>query len=245
MDLSKIKAKLPKLPKGLSRRDILSLVGVAIVLLAIPLTVILFRRYQETRIKAFDDAQIVEGTVKITNIHAHGFTVSWATKGPSTGVVQWGVVSGDREPLLAQTAYDDRAEGSASFASSTHHVTLPFPPGSDGEHKFFQNPEQTYAFTILSGDGKTYGGVFDGVFDVVDVRDVNEGNSHPIRVTTGPELSTGLPDGSSSAIRLVSDQNIVAINNTNRFGEPAQTFTYTGTKNTGRTIFFPFFRQSI
>jgi len=180
MDLPKIKRKLPKLPRDLSRREVLSLVGVAIVLLAIPLTVILFRRYQETRIKAFENAEIVAGTVKITNIHAHGFTVSWATRGPSTGVVHWGPVG-----LIGSTAYDDRGAGTVS---STHHVTLPHPPGSDEPLGIFEEPEQPFDLKIVSGN-KTYGGTFDNIFDVIDVTE----GAAAIRVTTGPELPSSCP----------------------------------------------------
>jgi hypothetical protein len=225
--------KLPKLTKNLSRREILSLIGVVIVLLAIPLTVILFRRYQDSRIKAFENAEIVAGTVKITNIHAHGFTVSWATKGPSTGAVRWGPTG----QALVQMARDDRGPDTVS---STHHVTLPYPPGSDETNSFFETPEQTFDLKILSGDGKLYGGTFDNIFNVVDVSPT----AAPVRVTTGPELSTGLPDGSLSAVKLTSDQNIVAINNTNRTGDPAQTFTYTSAKNTGKNIFLPLFAKN-
>ncbi len=242
IDLPKLKAKLPRLPKDLSRRDILSLVGVAIVLLAIPLTVILFRRYQETRIKAYGDAQIVEGTVKITNIHAYGFTVSWATVGQSKGYVIWGPAEGG----LTEKAYDDRATGTdtekENFPSSTHHVTLPYPPGDDRDSDYFANPAQAYDLKIMSGDGKAYGGTFDAVggFDVIDVTE----SASPIQVTTGPELSTGLPDGSLSAIKLVSDRPIAAINNTVRRTDPTQTFSYSAVGEAGRTIFLPFFAKN-
>jgi len=179
-NLPKIKARLPKLPRDFSRRDVLSLVGALVVLFAIPLTVILFRRYQETRIKAFDAAQIVEGSVKITNLHAHGFTVSWATAGDSGGHVIWGPADGG----LTERSDDDRG---GSTLSSTHHVTLPFPPGDDSESAYFQNPIEAYDFKMVSGGGtKVYGGEYrSDFFDVINVTE----DALAVRVTTGPELA--------------------------------------------------------
>ena len=174
---------LPKLNlsrKDWQRRDWLILLGAAVVLIAIPLTVVLLRRYQETRIRAEENAQIVPGSVKVTNLHAHGFTVSWATVGETGGGVLWGPAG---QPL-AQTAYDDRAVDGVAAISSTHHVTLPFPPGSDETHPLFEEPEQVFDFKILSGDGRLYGGTFDNVFSVIDVSE----DAGPIQVTTGPEL---------------------------------------------------------
>jgi hypothetical protein len=55
--------------------------------------------------------------VRITNVRATAFTVSWITDGEATGLVNYGTTPSD----LSHTAYDDRG---ASFSDDTHHVTI-------------------------------------------------------------------------------------------------------------------------
>ncbi len=103
--------------------------------------------------------EIVPKEVRITNVAANKFTVSWITTQATKGKVVYGKV-GEK---LVEEALDDRDKGKGKEGSYlTHHITV------EG-----LQPSTQYAFKIISGDKER---VFDN-------------NGSPYEVKTGPILS--------------------------------------------------------
>ncbi len=84
-------------------------------------------------------ADLVPSKVRITNIADNKFSVSWVTKSPSQGAVEYGTV-GDK---LTSRAKDER-DAASPGEYVTHHVTI------EG-----LQPSTQYAFRILVGDKPT------------------------------------------------------------------------------------------
>lgn len=89
--------------------------------------------------KASVAEDIVPQRVKITNIADNKFSVSWTTKTPTPGQIEYGVV-GDK---LTTKVNDDR-DANGKLAFTTHHITLSS-----------LQPNTQYGFRILSGDPVT------------------------------------------------------------------------------------------
>lgn len=80
----------------------------------------------------FVDQVSISG-VRVTNLRARSFSVTWLTDLPAGGQVRYGTVPA----ALSQTAFDDRG---AAISDDTHHVTL------SG-----LQPSTTYYFDVVSG----------------------------------------------------------------------------------------------
>ena len=129
---------LMKFPK-LSKKQLIGLIILLILLISLPLAVFLVKQQQEYRGRAVGP-EAVPTNVNITNLHGGGFSVSWTSVNPTTGAFQettGSVFWGTDQNNLNQEAFDDRGQ---DISSTTHHVSI-----------FNLNPNTTYYLKIKSG----------------------------------------------------------------------------------------------
>lgn len=116
---------------SLLTRRIPTLLGLLLIVAAIVGYIYFFQGKTSTT-----SADLVPSKVRITNIADNKFSVSWITKSPSQGAVEYGTV-GDK---LTSRAKDER-DTASPHEYVTHHVTI------EG-----LQPSTQYAFRILVGE---------------------------------------------------------------------------------------------
>jgi len=143
------------LPKPFSfsltrKKDAYALVGILSILASVPLTISLTERRASLVGRAAADATPEE--VRITNLHSHGFSVSWVTPGTTTtGSISWGTAPGSLAPQgddRTVTGSNPQGDPTAIFDSESHHVTISSASAPAARKLYFK---------IVSGT-KAYGG---------------------------------------------------------------------------------------
>ncbi len=101
-----------------SRFQFPTALGLLIIFLAIGVGIYLVKT--KTSVAPQAKTSLTPKQVKITNITDSGFSVSWITDGPSTGLIKYGIEASS----LKQTAMDDRDQLSGEAGVfEIHHVT--------------------------------------------------------------------------------------------------------------------------
>jgi hypothetical protein len=130
--------KLIFLPK-LSRKQLIGLVSLLMILLSLPLAIFLVQQQQIYRGRAVGP-EAFPTNVNLANLHGGGFSVSWTSVHPTTGSFQettGSVLLGTNQDNLNQEIFDDRGQNTSS---TTHHISI-----------FNLNPSTTYFLKIKSG----------------------------------------------------------------------------------------------
>lgn len=126
------------------------------------------------QLNLFAAASTTPKDIQISNVTAHGFTISWKTEAVTTGFLRYGTSLENKDKL----AFDSKAnEGDKrNYASSTHQVTV----GS-------ALPNQVYFYSIVSR-GRDYaaseGSIFTPITTLPDSENGSASNS-----TDGPARS--------------------------------------------------------